>query len=128
MELNLLAKLVVLLALLTSTALADCYTSGNARCDIGDDHAIAKVFKTLCAPMAGDFPIDYTIESCADYQNYRVEAGIHILGTENSSFSPHAFLYEDVKNDCTDHGGVMNESAYRGSEFHQYSYIYGGHG
>ena len=61
MELNLFAKLVVLLALLTGTAFADCYTSGNTWCDIGDDHAIAKVFKTLCAHMAGDFPIDYTV-------------------------------------------------------------------
>jgi hypothetical protein len=65
MELNLLAKFVLLPALLASTALSDCYTSGNAWSDIGDDHAITKVFQTLCAHMAGDFPIGYTVSSGA---------------------------------------------------------------
>lgn len=63
MELNLLAKLVLLLALFIGTALTDCYPSGNAWSEIGDDNAIMDAFKDLCSHMAGNYQIGSSVSA-----------------------------------------------------------------
>lgn len=61
MQLNLFVNLLWQLALLISTALADCYTDGSPWSAIGDENAISSAFNGLCSKMAGDYKTGNTV-------------------------------------------------------------------
>lgn len=61
MQLNLFVKFFWQLALLISTALADCYADGSPWSAIGDENAITTAFNGLCSKMAGDYKTGNTV-------------------------------------------------------------------